>query len=87
MDTDGYKFYIDGQWINKDETFPDYNPATGDVWAEIPNGTRQDASKAEPARHCRHVARSVAILQRQDQPGGSVRCSRRHLVPGDEQFR
>jgi len=49
MDTDGYKLYIDGQWINKDETFADYNPATGDTWAEIPNGTREDAGQAVAA--------------------------------------
>jgi aldehyde dehydrogenase (NAD+) len=46
MDIDGYKMYIDGQWISKAETFADENPATGDTWAEIPNGTREDAGKA-----------------------------------------
>ena len=49
MDTDGYKMYIDGQWIHKDETFTDFNPATGDTWAEIPDGTREDAEKAVAA--------------------------------------
>ncbi len=49
MDIDGYKLYIDGQWIDKDETFVDYNPATGDTWAEIPNGTREDARQAVAA--------------------------------------
>jgi len=46
MDIDGYKLFIDGQWIDKDQTFSDFNPATGDVWAEIPNGTRADAGRA-----------------------------------------
>ena len=27
-------------------TFADYNPASGEVWAEIPDGTRKDAKKA-----------------------------------------
>lgn len=49
MDIDGYKMYIDGQWIETDETFADYNPASGDTWAEIPNGTREDAGQAVAA--------------------------------------
>ena len=46
MSTDGYKMYIGGEWVSDGGTFADYNPATGDVWAEIPNGTREDAAKA-----------------------------------------
>jgi len=46
MDIDGYKMYIDGQWIDTDGTFADFNPATGDIWAEIPNGTGEDAAQA-----------------------------------------
>ncbi len=46
MSTDGYKMYIDGQWVSHDETFADYNPATAEVWAQIPNGTREHARKA-----------------------------------------
>jgi acyl-CoA reductase-like NAD-dependent aldehyde dehydrogenase len=49
MDIDGHKMYIGGQWVNKNETFVDYNPATGDTWAEIPNGTREDAGQAVAA--------------------------------------
>ena len=49
MGNDGYKMYIDGQWIKKDETFLDFNPASGDTWAEIPDGTREDAQKAVAA--------------------------------------
>jgi len=49
MDIDGYKMYIDGQWIETDETFADYNPATGDTWAEIPDGTRENAGRAVAA--------------------------------------
>jgi len=43
---DGHKMYIGGEWISPNGTFADYNPATGDVWAEIPDGTREDARKA-----------------------------------------
>jgi len=38
--------FINGEWISTGSTFADYNPASGDVWAEIPDGTRADAQKA-----------------------------------------
>ena len=40
------KMYINGQWTSTGGTFADYNPASGEVWAEIPDGTREDAKKA-----------------------------------------
>jgi aldehyde dehydrogenase (NAD+) len=46
MNKNGYKMYIGGEWISTGGAFADFNPATGDVWAEIPNGTRADAKKA-----------------------------------------
>jgi aldehyde dehydrogenase (NAD+) len=46
MSTNGYKMFINGEWISTGSTFADYNPASGDVWAEIPDGTRTDAQKA-----------------------------------------
>jgi len=46
MATTGYKMYINGEWVGKDQAFADYNPANGAVWAEIPNGTREDAKAA-----------------------------------------
>jgi acyl-CoA reductase-like NAD-dependent aldehyde dehydrogenase len=49
MATNGYKMYINGEWVGKNETFDDYDPANGNVWAEIPNGTREDAQKAVEA--------------------------------------
>ena len=49
MATNGYKMYINGEWVGKDQTFADYNPANGEVWAEIPNATRDDAKKAVAA--------------------------------------
>ena len=41
-----YKMYIGGEWASPNGTFADHNPATGDVWAEIPDGGREDAKKA-----------------------------------------
>lgn len=38
--------YIGGDWSSTHETFPDYNPADGSVWALVPNGNRQDVSTA-----------------------------------------
>ena len=49
MATTGYKMYINGEWVDKDQTFADYNPANGAVWAEIPNGTRDDVKRAVAA--------------------------------------
>ena len=46
MATNSYKMYINGEWVGKNENFADYNPANGAVWAEISNGTRDDAKKA-----------------------------------------
>jgi aldehyde dehydrogenase (NAD+) len=46
MSKNDYKMYIGGEWVNAGGTFADYNPASGDVWAEIPDGTREDTQKA-----------------------------------------
>jgi len=46
MSENGYKMYINGEWVSAKNTFADYNPAGGDLWAEIPDGTRGDARKA-----------------------------------------
>jgi acyl-CoA reductase-like NAD-dependent aldehyde dehydrogenase len=46
MAATGYKMYINGEWVGKNETFADHNPADGSVWGEIPDGTRDDAGKA-----------------------------------------
>ncbi|MCB0174584.1 MAG: aldehyde dehydrogenase family protein [Anaerolineae bacterium] len=42
----GYRMFIGGEWISSDRTFADLNPATGEVWAEIPDGTRDEARQA-----------------------------------------
>ena len=49
MSNKDYKMYINGQWTGTGGTFADYNPASGEVWAEIPDGTREDAKKAVEA--------------------------------------
>ena len=43
-----YKMYIDGEWVDSSSgrTFPTENPFSGEVWAEIPNATDEDAEKA-----------------------------------------
>ncbi|MBW1649556.1 MAG: aldehyde dehydrogenase family protein [Deltaproteobacteria bacterium] len=41
-----YKMYINGKWVNNGNTFEDYNPATGAVWANIPDGDKKVAINA-----------------------------------------
>lgn len=46
MNKNAYKMFINGEWVGTGDTFADYNPTSGEVWAAIPNGTREDAKKA-----------------------------------------
>jgi acyl-CoA reductase-like NAD-dependent aldehyde dehydrogenase len=48
-----YKMYIGGEWVDAKggKTFDDYNPATGELWAQIPSGDRADAKAAIDAAH------------------------------------
>ena len=46
MSANDHKMFINGEWIGTGGTFSDYNPANGEVWAEISDGTREDAKKA-----------------------------------------
>ncbi|HLA41833.1 MAG TPA: aldehyde dehydrogenase family protein, partial [Aggregatilineales bacterium] len=42
-----YRLFTGGHWERASGgTFADYNPATGEVWNEIPDGTRDDAKAA-----------------------------------------
>src|SRR3984893_6485053 len=47
------KMFVDGRWITSEsgETFEARSPATGDVIAHLPKGTRADASRAVEAAH------------------------------------
>lgn len=46
MASNGYKMFIGGEWVAKTDTFDDYNPATGEVWAKVADGNREDAQRA-----------------------------------------
>ena len=46
MSNKNYRLFINGEWSDTDSTFSDYNPASGEVWAEIPDGKKDDAKKA-----------------------------------------
>jgi acyl-CoA reductase-like NAD-dependent aldehyde dehydrogenase len=46
MGKNGYKMYINGEWVSTGSTFADFNPASGESWAEISDGNRDDAKKA-----------------------------------------
>lgn len=43
-----HKMYIDGEWVDalNGQFFDDYNPATGEVYAQVPCGERADMEKA-----------------------------------------
>ena len=43
-----HKMYIGGKWVDASngKTFEDMNPYTGEVYAHIPAGTREDATRA-----------------------------------------
>jgi len=46
-----HKMYIGGKWVDatNGKTFEDMNPYTGEVYAHIPAGTREDATRAVEA--------------------------------------
>jgi aldehyde dehydrogenase (NAD+) len=45
--TANYKLFTGGEWKKASGgTFQDYNPATGEVWNDIPDGNRKDAKAA-----------------------------------------
>ncbi len=46
--TKTYKMYIGGKWVDScaNETFDDYNPYTGEVFAKVARGKREDATRA-----------------------------------------
>jgi acyl-CoA reductase-like NAD-dependent aldehyde dehydrogenase len=49
--TKEYQMYIGGKWVDasSQETFDDYNPYNGEVYAKIPKGKRADATRAVEA--------------------------------------
>ena len=48
-----YQMLIDGDWIDAEggKTFQSVNPATGEVWAEIPESSAGDVERAVEAAH------------------------------------
>jgi acyl-CoA reductase-like NAD-dependent aldehyde dehydrogenase len=48
-----YQMLIDGAWVDGEggKTFDSVNPATGAVWAEIPEASEADVNRAVEAAH------------------------------------
>lgn len=48
-----YQLYIDGQWCDPagGEWFDSVNPYSGEVWAQIPKGNKEDVDRAVQAAH------------------------------------
>ena len=46
-----FKMLIDGEWVGASDgaTFTSFNPATGQIWAEIPEATADDVNRAVDA--------------------------------------
>jgi succinate-semialdehyde dehydrogenase/glutarate-semialdehyde dehydrogenase len=61
------KMYIGGQWVESEsgETFEAYNPATGEVIASLPQGTRLDAQRAiAAANENKHKISGMSVWER-----------------------
>ena len=48
-----YQMYIDGEWTDAENgaTFTSVNPATGEIWAEVPEASEHDVNRAVEAAH------------------------------------
>ncbi|WP_296930055.1 aldehyde dehydrogenase [uncultured Marinobacter sp.] len=53
MSLDTLTMFIDGEWrgARSGATFESYNPATGDVWCQVPNADETDVEDAVQAAH------------------------------------
>lgn len=61
------KMYIDGQWTESEsgKTFPAENPATGEIIAQLAEGTREDARRAvDAANKNKHHLANMSIWER-----------------------
>ncbi len=67
------KMCIDGKWVDSSsgKTFEDHNPFTGDVYANVPAGTAEDARSAIDA------AKAASPNGRPHLPPPNVRSSSR----------
>jgi (Z)-2-((N-methylformamido)methylene)-5-hydroxybutyrolactone dehydrogenase len=52
-DIERYQMYIDGEWCDakSGKTFSSTNPATGEIWSEVPEAGSEDVDRAVRAAH------------------------------------
>lgn len=79
------KMYIDGKWVESESgrTFDATNPATGEVIATLPEGTRLDAQRAiDAARASKHKIAKMSTWERAKlcQRVGDIIESRREAI-------
>ena len=55
--------YIGGRWVHPGRNFDDLNPATGDVWARVPDGSLADARAAIDAAQAAFPTWSALMFQ------------------------
>ena len=69
-----YKMYIGGKWVDaaNGKTFEDMNPYTGEVYAHVPAGKREDAKRAIEAAQAAFPEWSASAAQpaQKDLPQG-----------------
>lgn len=67
MSIEALKMYIDGKWVESEsgKTFASENPATGEIIAYLPEGTRADAQRAiEAANRARPKIAGMSVWER-----------------------
>ncbi|MCP5269601.1 MAG: aldehyde dehydrogenase family protein [Burkholderiaceae bacterium] len=55
--------YIGGRWVHPGRSFDDLNPANGNVWARVPDGSLQDTRAAIDAAQAAFPAWSALMFQ------------------------
>src|SRR2546423_6516811 len=85
--TQTLKMFVGGRWVDSEsgQTFEAISPATGEVIATLPKGTRADAARAVEAAHqARAAMAGLGALQRAallPRVAGAVGGHRHHLPP------
>ena len=69
-----YEMLIDGDWVGASDgaLFDSLNPATGEVWSQVPEATTDDVYRAVRAAHCAFTSGPWALMT-PTEPGRCLR--------------